>query len=483
MAKRKKDLDRYGIKFTTYQKDDHVTGSMHLVEVCGLKIILDMGMYQGNAMGMVDRYKLNSHVLKYNYSDIDYICIAHLHADHCSMLPVVSRSDIDFNGVILATELTARMVKLNNDDSAFLMKSECDAWNKLHPNEKCMPLYNKDEVEATQIREYDYHTKIQLNDMAYLTFLPNSHVSGAASVYITVEENGKVVNSLLYTSDLQYSKDNKPFTMKWNAGRIPVHNLVIESTYANTIQEPYSPIDELEKHILNSIRNKRPLLIGTFAFHRSSVLMYYLHKIWERNEEIRNADYPIYMAGSLMQKAHKELGKKSSEDFFDEEWKDSGLWQWQKPIWLTQFKDVETRLANPTLGLTIATAGMLDKAYSKYLCTRWLGRKNVDILVSGYCSPETVGGQLLDGAKEIIIDGKLYRVRANFLGKMTLSGHADKNALCNFIKDCLDKRILKSILLVHGDYDRKLEQIKLYKQIVGDKVLIEIPKRYKPYKF
>lgn len=483
MAKLKRGKEKYGIKFTTYQKDDNVTGSMHLVEVCGLKIILDMGMYQGNNLGMVDKYRLNSHVLKYDYSDIDYIIISHEHADHCSLLPVTQRSDIEFSGVVVATELAARMIKLNNEDSAFLMKSECDAWNKLHPNEKCMPLYNKDEVESVQIREYSYNTKIRLNDKVNMVFLSNSHMCGSASVYITVEEDGRLMNSLLYTSDLQYSKDNKPFTMKWNVGRIPVHNLIIESTYANTSQEPYNAIDELEKQILYSIRNNRPLLIGTFAFHRSSMIMYYLYKIWERNEEIRNADYPIYMAGSLMQKAHRELGKKSSEEFFDDEWKNTGLWQWQKPIWLTQFKDVETRLANPTLGVTIATSGMLDKAYSKYLCTRWLGRKNVDILVSGYCSPETIGGQLLDGAKEVIIDGKLYRVRANFLGKMTLSGHADKNGLCNFIKDCIDKRTLKSILLVHGDYDRKLEQIKLYREIIGDDVLIEIPKRYKPYKF
>lgn len=483
MARYNKERERYSIKFTTYQKEEHVTGSMHVVEVCGLKIILDMGMYQGNRMGMVDRYRLNEQVLKYDYSDVDYICIAHLHADHCSLLPIVKRSDIDFKGVILATELTAKMVKLNNQDGAFLMQSECDAWNKLHPNEKCIPLYNKQEVEDVQIRGYDYNTKIRLNDNVYLTFLANSHVCGAASIYITVEEDGRLMNSLLYTSDLQYSKNNKPFTMAWNSGKIKVHNLVIESTYADRIQEPYNAVDELEQVILNAIRNKRPLMIGTFAFHRSSMILYYLYKIWERNEEIRNADFPIYMAGSLMHKAHKELGKASNELFFDDEWKDTGLWQWEKPIWLTQFKDVETRLSSPTLGVVVATSGMLDKAYSKYLCTRWLGRKEVDLLVSGYCAPETIGGRLLEGAKEVMIDGKMYKVRANFLGKMTLSGHADKNGLCDFIKDCIDKKFLENVLLVHGEYDKKEKQAILYKKILGEKVNVEIPKRYKPYKF
>lgn len=480
---RKKVKDAYGIVYKTIQKQDAVTGSMHIVETCGLKIVLDMGIYQDNSFNMVDKYKLNAHNLRYEYNDIDYVILTHLHSDHVGAVPVLGREDIDFNGKILATELTAHMAILNNTDSAFLMKSECDAWNRLHPKEKVAPLYNQEDVDRLQIREYDYHTKIRLNDKVYLTFLPNSHCCGSASAYITVEEDGKIMNSLLYTSDIQYTKKgNRPFTKKWDAGSLIVHNLVIESTYGNTVQEEYNAIDELEKMVLNSIRNNRPLLIGTFAFHRSSVLAYYLYKIWERNEEIREANYPIYMAGNLMHKAHKELGSKRSELFFDEEWKNTGLWQWNKPIWLTQFKDVETRLSNPTTCLVIATSGMLDKAYSKFLCTRWLGKKNVDIAVSGYASPDTVAGQLLAGSKEILIDGKMYRVRCGFLGKMVLSGHADKNSLCNFIKDCVDKKYLKNIFLVHGDYERKLGQMKLIQNIVGEKVEVTIPKRYSSYK-
>lgn len=399
-------------------------------------------------------------------------------------MPVLGRNDVNFSGKILATELTGKMTILNNTDSAFLMKSECDAWNKLHPNEKVSPLYTQEDVGNVQIREYSYNTKIMLNDNVYVRFLPNSHVCGASSIYITIEEDGKIMNSLLYTSDLQYKENgNKPFTMKWNSERLIVHNLLIESTYAGVKQESYNPIDELEQIVLNSIRNNRPILLGTFAFHRSTEILFYLYNIWNRNEEIRNSSYPIYVCGSLMYKAHKELGKKYCEDFFDEEWKNSGLWQWQKPIFLQTFKDVETRLNNPTNCMIIATSGMLDKSYSKYLLTRHLSNKKFDILVSGFCAEQTLGRKLLDGEKEVVIDGKLYKVRANILGQMRLSGHADCTALCNFVNQCIDKRYLNNILLTHGNLDRKEVQVEMYKKIVNEKTNIIIPKRYQSFKF
>lgn len=481
--RRNKYLERFSIRYTSIQKDDAVTGSMHIVEACGLKIILDMGIYQDNSMNIIDKYRLNSHVFKYDYSDVDYVLVSHLHSDHVSALPVLSQQQTNFNGIVMATELTAKMTVLNNSDSAFLMQSETSSWNALHPSEKVFPLYTQEDVDNLQIREYDYNRKIRLNDNVYITFLPNSHVCGASSIYITVEDGNKIVDSLLYTGDIQYKKgDNKPFTMKWNSERLIVHNLVIESTYAGEKQEKYNPIDELEAHILNSIRNNRPLLLGTFAFHRSSEILYYLFKIWERNAEIRNADYPIYVAGNLMYKAHTELGKKYCENFFDEEWKSTGLWQWQKPIFLRTFKDVDTRLSKPTTCLMIATSGMLDKAYSKYLCTKHLGNKKVDILVSGYCAEGTIGRKLLDGEKEIIIDGKMYRVRANVIGAMRLSGHADSVGMCDFIKECIYLNKLKNVFLVHGNIDRKEKQIELYKQFLNDKTNIEIPKRYKHFK-
>lgn len=81
IKRKSKQNEKYRIRFTTMQKQDSVTGSMHTVECCGLKLVLDMGLYQDNSMNIIDKYRLNAHNLRYEYSDVDYVLLGHLHSD------------------------------------------------------------------------------------------------------------------------------------------------------------------------------------------------------------------------------------------------------------------------------------------------------------------------------------------------------------------------------------------------------------------
>ena len=69
--------------------DRTVTGSCHLIEVNGLRLLLDVGMYQG-PRELANRL---NHFLPADVHQVDAVILSHGHLDHCGKLPVVVRDD------------------------------------------------------------------------------------------------------------------------------------------------------------------------------------------------------------------------------------------------------------------------------------------------------------------------------------------------------------------------------------------------------
>lgn len=71
--------------------------------------------------------------------------------------------------------------------------------------------------------------------------------------------------------------------------------------------------------------------------------------------------------------------------------------------------------------------------------------------MSGYCTPSTLGGQLLNGANKVEIFGDLCNVLAEIGQLKSLSAHGDQDDLCRFV-GCQDAEKVQTIFLVHGEY-------------------------------
>src|ERR1700677_2668006 len=91
--------------------DRTVTGSSHLVEINGLRVFLDMGLYQGSRQ---EADRLN-HYLPDGAKNADAIILSHGHLDHCGKLPVVVRDG--FSGPIYCTPATAGVARIVLMDS------------------------------------------------------------------------------------------------------------------------------------------------------------------------------------------------------------------------------------------------------------------------------------------------------------------------------------------------------------------------------
>src|SRR5439155_17725835 len=65
--------------------DRTVTGSCHLIEVNGLRLLLDLGMYQGPR----EEARRINHLLPEKIDTLDAVILSHGHLDHCGRLPLL----------------------------------------------------------------------------------------------------------------------------------------------------------------------------------------------------------------------------------------------------------------------------------------------------------------------------------------------------------------------------------------------------------
>ena len=76
------------MRLTFWGAARQVTGSMHLVETDGTRILLDCGSMQGHRQEANER---NSH-LPFDARSIDAVLLSHAHIDHCGNLPTLTKN-------------------------------------------------------------------------------------------------------------------------------------------------------------------------------------------------------------------------------------------------------------------------------------------------------------------------------------------------------------------------------------------------------
>lgn len=482
MGKKKKEND---FRITPYHVNNSVTGSSVLVEVDGLKILLDIGIFQSQTHKTKDVYKINYKKLNIPFSELDYIIISSSHVDHCGGLGLIGREDVNFHGKVISTEMSAELIGLNIRDSAHLMATECESYNKKHSDEELKPLYNGIEAENSLewLRGYGQNEKIRLNDNVYFEFLPNGHLSGDGSIYITYQKNEYEKKRLLYTGDHNFGRI-KPFTKKWVNKCLKADCIISESTYAGKGHLKQDNFKVLEDAILNTcIKEHKILFIPTFAIHRQTEVTYMLKEVFDRNEILRKSNIPIYSAGVMSAKSQRILGNKKYKCFYDEEWQNlDDVFEWDRVTYIERFKDVSEKLTDNKVKIVLSSSGMCTGGYSSYLSSCYVQRENINFLFSGYQAIGSVGDKIMSQEhKTVSIQGRSYVIKAYSLGKLDLSGHAGNDELIGLIKS-LNQNILKKVILIHGDDDRKELLKSQLEKSLNDKEII-IPKVGQVIKF
>ena len=98
-----------------------VTGSQHLLEINGQRLLLDCGLYQGRRS---DTYARNLN-FAYDPRKVDAVILSHAHIDHAGNLPNLVKNG--YSGPIYATAATVDLATIMLADSGRIQESDA-AW-------------------------------------------------------------------------------------------------------------------------------------------------------------------------------------------------------------------------------------------------------------------------------------------------------------------------------------------------------------------
>lgn len=428
----------------------NVTGSKHLIRLNnGTTILLDCGMFQG--LGE-DTDGLNEH-FGFNPEKVDYLILSHAHIDHCGLIPRMVAEG--FNGTIFCTSATMDLARILLMDSARIQMQDVEYSNK-NREQKGLPLlealYTEEHaMEALRLfKIVEYHEHYAITEDAKFHFTDAGHVLGSAAVHLTITEDGKETN-ISFSGDVGRYGD----LLLKNPQRFPQADYILmESTYGDSLHKDIGPIEDALLEVIKQtcLIKKGKVIIPAFSVGRTQELLYALNAL-----ELRGVlpDVPYFVDSPLSEKAtqviknHPEVYNSGVKEVMKVDADPFAF----KGLSFIQSTEASIALNNDTRPcVIISSSGMAEAGRVKHHIRNTICNYKNTILIVGYCEPNSLGGRLLRGDKEVHIFGENYHVEAEVKEVRSMSAHGDYEDLLHFL-NCQDPAKVRKLFLVHGEYD------------------------------
>lgn len=436
------------MKIEFHGADQGVTGSCHLVECNGRRILVDCGLYQGGR----ELEEENAEPFGFKPEDIDCVLLTHAHLDHCGRLPLLVKRG--FAGEIITTHASRDLAQLVLLDAASLQEE--DAARKARhakrhvKREEAEPLYKVLDVLDTFDRferRAVYDRPLEINTGITATFIDAGHILGSASVHLELEEDGKR-HSILFSGDL--GNAGRPI-LRDPVAPPEVDTVVMETTYGDRLHKPIQPsVEELYSAIDVAFRRGGNVIIPTFALERAQELLYYLREGVESGR-LPGAmqvflDSPMAISATEIFKRHPECYDEETSALFDRKRDPFDL----PGLHFTR-ETAESMALNRISGgaVIIAGSGMCTGGRVRHHLKHNLGCDECAIVFVGYAAQGTLARSIIDGARHVRIFGEEIAVRASIHTINGLSAHADQGELLAWHAQTKAARTF----LVHGDPD------------------------------
>ena len=429
-----------------------VTGSMHLVEADGHRLLLDCGMAQGRRE---EAKKLNSE-FPFDPEKIDAVVLSHAHLDHSGKLPMLVKKG--FSGSIFSTSATRDLCSAMLADSASLQEMDAKYVNR--QNEKqglpfIKPLYTLHDVARTMrlFQTVEFQRPLEILPGIKMTFRNAGHILGSASVSLEIAEgrDKKKVTALAFTGDL----GRKGAAVVKDPDIIDRADVIIsESTYGG---RDHGPMDEARKSLARVVsetaNNRGLLIIPAFAVGRTQDVVYHLHDLMQSKEI---PQMPVYVDSPLATniteifRAHPECFDEETEQLLMQDGGDDPFGF--NMLRYTRSTEESKKLNNIRRpAIIISASGMCEGGRVLHHLRRNIGDPNTTVLFVGFQAENTLGRKLLRGDKTARIYGEEHEVRARMEKIDGYSAHADEGEMLDFINAIPNRP--KHVFVVHGEPD------------------------------
>jgi len=187
-------------KLTFWGAAQEVTGSCHLIETEGLRILLDCGMHQGGRQAE----RRNGEPFPFNPRQLDAVILSHGHLDHSGLLPRLFKEG--YKGPVYCTEATRNLLAIMLEDAAGLHLRDVEWENRRRKRAgkpEIEPWYDMDDVlhVLEHCKGVPYHETRSVNGHVKLYFRDAAHIIGSAIVELQLEEKGRH-KKLVFSGDL-----------------------------------------------------------------------------------------------------------------------------------------------------------------------------------------------------------------------------------------------------------------------------------------
>lgn len=470
----------------------NLTGSCFLIKINYQKgfskhLMVDFGFHQGNKHAV----ELNQ-ILPIDISKLNAVILTHAHVDHSGRIPYLykmgyegfvyhsSHQTMELSSIqwedaakLMLKDYEARLHTFNKDrkvcgDAGRLLKQRNGAKNPKNGNRMSKPttdevrvaqqnkesilkkygvknideaapyppIYLYEDVEKT--RAFSRVLEGTIKDVPGIVFktFQNGHILGSRSILMSfTNENGQQKN-VLFSGDLgNYDKPFSPHGNPVTDERQKIDAVFCETTYGGTLRNESYYQDGLKKFIDDikiEISKGKTVIIPAFAMDRSQEILYQLRNLVGApvyyDTKIGNMVLPIYESNIQIYKEsvlkYSILTDENRGEFFKK----------------------------PNAKIVVVSSGMCNGGPVIEHLMKYIGDENAVFMLTGYMSPNTIGGKLYKGTKLIYLRNKPFEVKAKVLSYNFFSSHGDEKSLLRWLEGWNTNTKTK-IYLNHGDIE------------------------------
>jgi metallo-beta-lactamase family protein len=421
------------MKLTFWGAAETVTGSRHLIDINGRRVLIDCGLFQG----LKRLRELNWARFPVDPSSIDAVVLTHAHIDHSGYLPALTRDG--FRGDIWCTPATEALTKILLLDSAHLHEEDARVANRRHSSRHhpALPLYTTEDAERCllQLRAVPFGERFQPADALTASFSPVGHILGAAAVH--VEGDGTTTT---FSGDV--GRPDDPI-MPPPAPIPSADHIVTESTYGNRSHPDVDPADELAEIVTRTVRRGGTLLIPVFAVGRAQTILHLLSDL-RRNGRI--PEVPTYLNSPMAVNATELFCRFTAEHRLSVE---QCTDMCDDVTFVRTAEESKKLTARRGPAIVLAASGMATGGRVLHHLESLAPERHNTIVFCGFQAAGTRGEALVNGAHTVRVYGGDIPVRAEIARVDSLSAHADADELLAWLASATSAPA--DVSVVHGE--------------------------------